>query len=146
MQCSKIQTKIDPSKNLEASREALYNSVLIFSFNEKIVDFESFINSDFWINIPKNKSSHDLLYSKIEATFGDIKKFIYDAGKITNGDSNFFNSLSQKQKDLIKKIDDEKNQGFFKLNNIIITYTGSTSVIEQPYGSTWKPVNTWSNH
>jgi hypothetical protein len=127
-----VGVQFDPVKLEAGNRTELNSAIDRLSFSQSVVQFQSFLESDFWKNIPKTSSSHGVLYSNMEMVFGSRPKFIYDNGAVINGDSTLWESLSSSTKAFIATTDENRTPGFYRCGPVIVTYTGSTAVISLP--------------
>jgi hypothetical protein len=137
---SRIVSEFDPVKFQQAKKIQMLNKTAEFTFASELAEFQLFLSSAFWTEIPKTPLAHNLLFSNMEETFRGRRKFVYDDGRVTHGSQELWDSLSKRQKQFIVEIEESKTPGFFSYNNIVVTYTGSTVAIEQPPQD---PSQTW---
>ena len=103
---------------------------------------KEFFTSHSWTKLEKTKEGHDAAYEFVKDTLPHNKVLFYDAGKVTNDSDGLYDTLSQKQKDLIAYVEQKKEENFqvYQLDGLKVFYIGSTAAVSSP-SSVWAPVS-----
>lgn len=144
MDKSRILTKINLEKILTISETKMLKISKRLNSAKSYLKIDELIKSDLWKQMEKSveneKRNHDFLYSAFSSILGDKSKILfYDHDFIINDHKNLWNELSEHQKQFIKYIDNNKNEGTFRLDGLVVQYIGSTSAyVAEPADSTDK--------
>src|SRR5579872_3718871 len=97
MRSSRIRARFDPAVANAVNQRNVSSSEERLKFSGELMNYQSFLQSDFWQNAVSVEGSDGLLFSFMEQNFGDRQKFIYEEGGGGSiGDLSFWGSLSAK--------------------------------------------------
>ena len=132
MQNAKITPKFDPMAVKAKLEKKMTQIIKRINHMDRVERVKEFFASPSWTKLEKSKEGHDVAYEFVKETLPNSKVLFYDAGVVTNDSTGLYDTLSQKQKDLIAYVDSKKEENFqvYQMDGLIVFYIGSTAAVQ----------------